>query len=230
VDSLRISCIVPVYNGERFLAEALDSILAQSLAPFEVIVVDDGSTDTTPAVATRYGQRITYIRQDNAGPSAARNRGVRAARGELVAFLDADDIWRPDKLARQAARFAARPELDISLSHACNFWTAEMRHEEEHFRGPRSGVLPAQTLVVRRTLFDRIGLFDVERVHREVPDWLFQASQQGAIMETLPDVLADRRIHDSNRSRGRRTKDAGDLLALAQSLIEKRRGSGTPST
>ena len=225
--SLRISCIVPVYNGEQFLAEALDSILAQTCAPFEVIVVDDGSTDDTAAVAARYGKQIAYYRQDNAGPSAARNHGVRATRGDLVAFLDADDVWRPEKLARQAARFALRPELDISMTHARNFWIPGLRHEEEAFRGPPSCVAPASSLVARRVVLNRIGLFDADVKHKEMPGWLLHAAQRGAVVETLPDILVDRRIHHSNRSRGRGGKDAAGMLALAHALIERRRGSGS---
>ena len=89
-----ISCIVPVYNGERYLRQALDSILTQTYRPLEIIVADDGSTDGTAAVVTRYGDQIHYIRQDNSGAPAVRNLGLRVAHGEFVAFLDADDLWR----------------------------------------------------------------------------------------------------------------------------------------
>jgi glycosyltransferase involved in cell wall biosynthesis len=224
-----ISCIVPVFNGARFLAEAIDSILGQSLAPGEVIVVDDGSTDSTPEVAARYGGRVTYVRQDNAGPSAARNRGVLRSRGDFVAFLDADDLWHPDKLARQAEHFATRRKLDISLTHARNFWIDALRHEEDGFSGQRIGVLPAQTLVARRQVFDRVGLFDAGLMHREVPGWLALASSQGVVIETLPDVLTDRRIHESNRSRGKDAGHAVKLLALAEAMIRKRRAAGQES-
>jgi glycosyltransferase involved in cell wall biosynthesis len=121
-----VSCIVPVYNGERYLAEALESILGQTYRSLEVIVVDDGSTDGTAAVLATYRQRITCLHQTNAGHAAARNRGLAVARGEFVAFLDADDLWHPEKLARQMARFQARPELDASVTHVQNFWMAEL--------------------------------------------------------------------------------------------------------
>src|SRR3954451_22735593 len=86
-----VSCIVPVFNGERYLREALQSILAQSYRPIEVVVVDDGSTDRSPVVVAGFGREVRYLRQENAGPAAARNHGVQEARGELLAFLDADD-------------------------------------------------------------------------------------------------------------------------------------------
>ena len=226
---MRISCIVPVYNGEKYLSEALDSIFAQSFRAFEVVVIDDGSTDSTPSVAARYAG-IKYVRQANAGPSAARNHGIRESSGDLLAFLDADDIWHPGKLERQAERFAARPELDISLTHARNFWSTGLRDEEESFQGPRVGVLPAQTMVARRRAFDRVGLFDSVSMHREVPGWLVQARQQGVVIETLPEVLCDRRIHETNRSRGAGAKDAPGMLALAEAMIAMRRGRGTSAT
>src|SRR5690242_4967891 len=94
-----VTCIVPVFNGERYLGEALDSIFAQGHQPLEVLVVDDGSTDGSAAVAKSYGDRVRYFFQPNAGPAAARNLGLEAARGEFIAFLDADDLWHRDKLA-----------------------------------------------------------------------------------------------------------------------------------
>lgn len=98
----RVSVIIPTFNRAKLLPRALESVLAQTAADAcDIIVVDDGGTDDTPAVVTAYGKRIHYIRQPNAGAAAARNRGIRASRGEFVAFLDSDDQWAPDKTARQ---------------------------------------------------------------------------------------------------------------------------------
>jgi glycosyltransferase involved in cell wall biosynthesis len=103
VNAPLISCIVPVFNGERYLGEALDSILAQTYRPLEVVVVDDGSAEGAAAVVARYRDQIRPLFQPNAGQAAARNLGLSVARGEFVAFLDADDLWHPEKLARQMA-------------------------------------------------------------------------------------------------------------------------------
>src|SRR5689334_9621809 len=134
-----VSCVVPVYNGERYLAEALDSILAQTHRPLQAIVADDGSTDGTAAVAAAYGDRVLVLRQANAGPAAARNLGLAAARGEYVAFLDADDLWHPRKLERQLARFRARPQLDYCVSLMQNFWMPELAEEAARYRAHRRG-------------------------------------------------------------------------------------------
>jgi len=118
MSTLRVTCVIPVYNGERFLGNALDSALGQSRPPDEIIVVDDGSTDATAAVAARYGGRIAYHRHENAGPAVARNRGIKAGCGDLVAILDADDLWHTDKLARQVARSRHGPNSG-SHSRTC---------------------------------------------------------------------------------------------------------------
>src|SRR5436853_333315 len=118
-----VSCIVPVFQGERYLRDAIASILAQTSPPFEVIVVDDGSSDRSVAIAESFGPPIRVLRQDHRGVSAARNHGVRAARGALLAFLDADDLFLPAKLAQQLARFTVRPELELSAAYTENFWS-----------------------------------------------------------------------------------------------------------
>jgi len=129
-----ISCIVPVFNGERYLTEALESILKQTYRPLEIIVADDGSTDGTATLVASYGDQVRYLFQPNAGVAAACNLGVRASRGEFIAFLAADDLWHPQKLVLQMSQFQNRPELDLCLTHMQNFWSPELRTEAERFR------------------------------------------------------------------------------------------------
>jgi glycosyltransferase involved in cell wall biosynthesis len=200
-----ISCIVPAFNAERYLGEALDSILAQTWRPIEVIVVDDGSTDGTAQVAERYGERIRYIRQANGGPAAARNRGLDAATGAFIAFLDADDLWHEDKLTRQMARFEARPELELCLSHLRHFWIQEMKQEEKSWHDDRFfGDVPAyvvQGMLARRELFDLVGQFDTTLRLGDDTDWFLRVDERGTVSERLPDVLIFRRMHQTNISR-----------------------------
>lgn len=113
----RVSVIIPVYNGAATVAEAIDSALAQTRADLELIVVDDGSTDATPAILARFGGRIRVIRQPNGGISAARNSGVAAASGEYLAFLDCDDIWEPAMAERASAALDAHPECVLAYSN-----------------------------------------------------------------------------------------------------------------
>jgi len=199
-----ISCIIPVFNGERYLGEALDSILAQTYRPIEIIVVDDGSTDGTGELGARYGDRIRYFRQNNEGAPTARNAGLSAARGAFVAFLDSDDLWHPDKLERQMGRFEVRPELDLCVTHLQRFWIPELETERKRFQDHRfAEVLPGyitQTLLARRNVFDSVGSFNTSRRVGDPMDWFLRAAEQGVVMELLPDLLVYQRMHESNLS------------------------------
>jgi glycosyltransferase involved in cell wall biosynthesis len=190
VSEALVSCIVPVFNGERYLAETLDSIFEQTHRPLEVLVVDDGSTDGTAEVVARYGDRLTYLSQQNAGHAAARNRGLHTSHGTFLAFLDADDLWHPEKLERQVDRFRGRPELEYCVTHVQNFWIPELAQES---RGRRfAEALPGYstvTLLARRTLFERIGPFNPRLRHGDDTEWLLRTMDRGAIHELLPDVL-----------------------------------------
>jgi glycosyltransferase involved in cell wall biosynthesis len=224
-----ISCIVPVFNGERYLREALDSIFAQTYRCFEVIVVDDGSTDGTASILGSLGERIRSLRQCNQGPAAARNLGVRAAGGELVAFLDADDLWHAQKLARQVARFRARPELQYCVSHAQNFWVPELQAEATKYREHRiSQSVPGyvtQTLMARRAVFDIVGLFKATLAHADGTEWFLRAAEFGIAMELLPDVLTYRRLHPQNRSRLLAGRSREEFLEIVKASLDRRRAA-----
>lgn len=208
-----VSCIVPVYNGERYLGETIDSILGQTLAPLEVIIVDDGSTDATAAVVKSYGESVRYIYQEHAGVSEARNHGVRLAAGDLLAFLDADDLFVPRKLERQAERFAVRPELDMSSAYTLNFWSPELNDEERDHDPKLATPWPRHisTWMLRPALFERVGGFDENMPLSQDVDWNVRAQASGAIIETLPDILSRRRLHLRNVTR-RAQSDCRDAV------------------
>lgn len=120
-DRPKVSVVIPAFNAGRFLSDSIGAVLAQRDVALEVIVVDDGSTDDTPAVAAAFGERIRYVRQQNAGPSRARNRGLAEARGEFIAFLDADDLWTGDKLRRQLDLLARHSDVGWCFADAVEF-------------------------------------------------------------------------------------------------------------
>jgi glycosyltransferase involved in cell wall biosynthesis len=208
MENPRISCIVPVYNGERYLAETLDSILAQTHQSLEILVVDDGSTDRTATVAAGFGPRVRYCWQENAGEAAARNRGLSMAQTEFVAFLDADDLWHPEKLARQIARFQEQPEIDLCFTCFQNFWIPELAEEERRYHGsplsqPQSA-WSTSTVMARRSVFARVGNFSDDgslTAGSESMIWFLRAQEEGAVMAVLPEVLMYRRMHTANCSR-----------------------------
>lgn len=175
--NMLVSAIIPTYNRARTIERAVNSVLGQSWQPIEVIVVDDGSTDQTTDILARYGDRIRLIRQKNEGPSAARNAGIKAARGQIISFLDSDDSWLPDKVERQVKLLQATESQGVACC-VCNarmeflsgtrysFATASLhpRHEEGIWSNPAEILITRflffnQVVAVRRTALEETGYF-----------------------------------------------------------------------
>lgn len=214
-----VSCIVPALDAERFIGEALRSILRQTHPPFEVIVaVDDATTDRTEEVARQVSDQVTIVRRGQRGYLQSRDAGLAAATGALVAFLDADDLWEPEKTARQFAVLRAKPDVDFVTAHYQNFWDADRADEEVQYRDhPLSRPLAGytvQTILAPRRVFDRFGSFTSEGNPSDTA-WFARAVARGARIETLPDVLVRRRLHGSNLSRATGSSLTGlfDLIA-----------------
>ena len=185
------SIVIPAFNAEATLAPAIRSALAQDYTPVDVIVVDDGSTDGTAAVATSFAP-VRYLRQENRGPSAARNAGIEAATGEFVGFLDADDEAPATKLSVQVGYLLEHPEVGCVLG----------RHEldgepPEWF--DRDGV-PLISLVARRSTLLEAGGFDESLRIAEDRDLLVRLRERGIGVEFLPDIVLTRRFHGANLS------------------------------
>ncbi|HSY52282.1 MAG TPA: glycosyltransferase [Thermoanaerobaculia bacterium] len=225
-----ISVIIPTYNYGRFLGEAIDSALAQSYSALEIIVVDDGSTDDTTRVLDAYGDRIRAIRQDNQGVGAARNAGIAAARGKYVAFLDSDDIWKPEKLERQIALFAADPDLGLVHCGAESFdnegktlsvllsgmegWVASelLRLDREVITAPGSG-----TLVPKRVA-EEIGGFDPRLQPSEDWDFCYRLAVRYRV-GFVPEVLVRYRLHGSGIHLNIPRMENGMLMALGKAFL-----------
>jgi glycosyltransferase involved in cell wall biosynthesis len=176
---------------------------------------------------------VRYIFQQNGGLGSARNAGIREASGAFVAFLDADDLWHEDKIARQMARFGARPDLDLSVTAFQNFWMPEAAADEERFRGhalsrPLTGyVVP--TLLAKRSAFDRFGLFDPALRYSPGAPWMVSAVARGAVLEALPDVLMRRRLHGANLSKTASAPSMEGLLHVIKGRLDAaRRGRQVP--
>jgi len=227
IEQALISCIIPVYNGEAYLREAIESVLAQTYRPIEIIVADDGSADRTAAFVAGYRDQVRYLFQPNAGTAAACNLGLRAAQGDFIAFLAADDLWHVDKLARQMNCFKRRPELVLCVTHVQNFWIPELQEEAERFRNhrisqPLPGYVP-QTLLARRALFETVGHFNTALRHADSTDWFLRVIEHGAVIDILPDVLVYRRIHQSNLSRRMASASRQEYVELVKATLDRRR-------
>jgi glycosyltransferase involved in cell wall biosynthesis len=222
-----ISCVVPVFNGARFIRQALDSILSQTYRPIEVIVADDGSTDGTAGIVSSYGDRVRRVSQVTAGPAATRNLGLRHAGGEFIAFLDADDLWHPEKLERQAARFVACPELDACVTHVQLLWETELEEEKKSLEGhQRAQPVPGYattSLLARRELFETVGTFSTELWFADATDWFIRARERAVQIELLPDALVYHRMHSHNLTRRRSAASGAEFARVLKASLDRRR-------
>jgi glycosyltransferase involved in cell wall biosynthesis len=215
----KVSIIIPAYNADQYIRTALESVLAQSYRDYEVIVVDDGSTDDTKATVHAVGGPIHYIYQSNQGASAARNTGIRAVKGELLCFLDADDSWTPDKLRTQVEFMERNSEVGLVFSDEeefdengmqCRSLLSKSRFYSEIVAGSVIGgafqklleenFIPTSTVMVRTTCFDTTGLFDVALKAAEDRDMWSRIAVYFPIA-SIPKLLGRKRAVASGLSR-----------------------------
>lgn len=201
-DKPLISAIIPAYNGAPFLADAVCSILNQTYEPVEIIVVDDGSTDDSVEVVRTFPE-VRLFRQENLGVAVARNRGVQQARGSLIAFLDQDDRWTPDKLAVQVRHLQNRHDLAGVASHV-RLWIDDTfgppkRARDAWFEKDQPGGLLG-AMLLRRSAFDEVGLFDSSYWSASDTAWLVRAARMGQRIEMFPEMLYEKRVHSGNES------------------------------
>jgi len=219
-----ISVVIPVYNGERYIAEALDSVLAQRYREMEIIVVDDGSTDGTRRVVQSY-KALTCVHQSRQGAAAARNTGVKRSRGEFLAFLDADDLWMPDKTEKQMSRLAGDGALDMVFGHVEQFYSPELQAALKGKIKIVEAVLPGYVpgaMLIKKEAFLKVGYFNPDLKVGEFMDWIIRARDGDLRSVMLPDVVLKRRIHDANA--GLREKESRkDYLRVLKASLDRQR-------
>ena len=229
-DSLRrtsplVSVIIPVRNGERFLADAVRSVIEQEYRPLEIIIVDDGSTDGSRALLCSYPQ-ARYIHQDHQGIAAARNNGVRNAHGSFLAFLDQDDFWTPGKLDKQVGYLLKNPEIGYVVGwqkiRMVPGTPAPTWLKRELLCEPHAGLLPG-TMVVRREIFDRVGFFNAAYRLADDFDWFLRAKDAGVRMTVMPDIVLEKRIHEANQSH-QSGLAMSELMKVLKTSIDRRHG------
>jgi glycosyltransferase involved in cell wall biosynthesis len=223
-----VSVIVPAYNAASFLPKAIASIDRQGYHPLEIIVIDDGSTDNTAEVVRGLPSVSHYFHQENKGPSAARNVGLKHAKGAFIAFLDSDDEWPAGKLELQLARFHADPGLEVVLG----------RIQYISLPGAMELDLPFETEdrtlthvhlgsgVYRKSVFDRIGLFEESLRYSEDVDWFMRAREEDISMVILGNVTLLYQLHAGNMTR-EMTAERSNLGIVMRRSLERRRSRGT---
>jgi glycosyltransferase involved in cell wall biosynthesis len=233
-----VSVVIPTYNRARYIAETLESVLAQAYAPVEVVVVDDGSTDDTRAVVERYVPAVTYVWQENAERGAARNRGLALARGEFVAFLDSDDVWLPGKLEREVELLRRRPDVglvysDTEVIDADGELRRRVRHEchegwvTEHLL--RRNFISIGAHLVRADALRAAGGFREDRALAGSEDWEAWVRLSLKVQFAhLPGAFARIRVHPSNTMSDAATMERGmryayELVSAADYLTPRQR-------
>ena len=220
---MRISVVLPVYNRASYVGEAIESVLGQTRPPDELIVVDDGSTDDSVAVVERWARpSLRVVRQENRGIGGARNSGLREVTGDLVAFIDSDDLWERDKLERQAAAMRD-DDVQLVFGHLVEFLSPERADELGASLRVSTDPVPgliATTLLVRRTAAERIGPFDESLRVGEFVEWMARARDLGLATRMLPEVVARRRVHGGNTVL---TRPNTDYLRAIKSTLDRRR-------
>jgi glycosyltransferase involved in cell wall biosynthesis len=225
-----VSVIIPAYNAERYIAVALESVSGQSRQVAEIIVVDDGSTDSTEEVVREGGGSIRLIKQDHNGAGAARNLGVRSAQGEYLAFLDADDLWEPEKVRVQTDVLITKPAFDMVFGHVRQFISPELDESVKSRLECPETAMPGYhpgAMLIRREAFLRVGFFETGLKVGEFIDWYLKAVEAGLQSFILPQVVMLRRLHATNLVLREKQSQTEYARILKASLDRKRAARGT---
>lgn len=223
---LNVSVVIPAHNAEKFVREAIESVLKQTHPTAEIIVVDDGSRDSTPQIVSAF-ESVRYHRQEQSGAAVARNVGAKIATSKWIAFLDADDIWLPNKLEQQAAAFSADPDLKMAFGQIKEFVSPHLSPAEASLLKPRLEALSGPssiTLLMRRIDFLDTGGFPTDLKLGEFISWYDNAIHSGLTSHTIPEVLALRRLHTTNQGRTNRSH-LNQFALIAKRALDRKRQS-----
>ena len=228
---MRISTIMAVYNAERYVSQALDSVLGQTAPPDEIIAIDDGSSDGTPDVLRQFAPRVQIIHQRNYGVSRALNVAITKSTGDALAFLDCDDVWLPDKLKIQSAVLSSEKDLEAVFGFVQQFVSPDLNLEiaQKYIvpDAPQPGISKNSMLIHRRA-FERIGPFNEQLATSDFVEWYARANVLGLRWRMLPELVALRRHHPNNAGRRLRSTQHDEILkALKHSLDLRRRGGNS---
>jgi glycosyltransferase involved in cell wall biosynthesis len=214
-----VSVVIAVHDGELYLREAISSVVSQDYRPLEVVVVDNGSTDSSGAIAASFADPVRVVRREGRLPAEGRNRGILESRGEYIAFLDADDRYRPGKLAAQVALLERDPEAAVCLCTVESFWEPGLEAERDRYlaAGKVRATHTFDGMLARREVFDEVGLLRTSTRHGDQVEWFLRATDAGVSTIVMEAVLVDRRMHERSLSH-----TSGDVVDAWMDLVAGR--------
>lgn len=226
---VEVSVVIPCYNAGRYIGEAIESVLCQAGGAFQIIIIDDGSTDNSLAVARSFGKKVEIYSQTNSGQSAARNAGIQKARHPLLAFIDADDLWPEHSLAARLEALSAAPDAECVFGAVQQFASPDMDGARARTLNIDETPMVARfagTMLIQRAAFLRAGPFDPTLRIGEMIEWLARAQLAGIAMTSINRVVLKRRVHGTNTVLTDTNAQAGYLRALKAGLDRRRAAIG----
>ncbi len=216
-----VTSIIPVFNCEKYIESAIESVLNQTYKDIEIIIVDDGSTDDTPKLIKQYAGEVKYIRQANSGSAAARNLGIASARGYFISFLDSDDTWDKNKIFLQLECFDNNPEIEACL---CNI---KLINEKE------TGILDDQyvivtpytvcSILIKTDAVKKVGLFNTNLKYGEDTDWFMRMRNLAIPIKILKDKLVYARLHKNNLTNSFSVRSREEIFSKIKNGLDERR-------
>lgn len=220
-----ITVVIPVFNREKFISDAIQSVIGQTIQPQKIMVIDDGSTDNTEKVVRRFSEFIMYLYQDNCGPSQARNTGILAATTEYISFLDSDDVWHPRKLEIQMNEFEKYRNLKIALGLCLDSEFSGLSDIPEERNSNEIGFkLSFGSSLMKLSVFEEVGLLDENLKIGEDTDWFYRAREKCIPISVHRDVVQFVRKHQSNLTKTNRV-GASSVLKVLKMAKDRKQGT-----
>jgi glycosyltransferase involved in cell wall biosynthesis len=216
-----VTSIIPVFNGEKYIESAIESVLNQTYKNIEIIIVDDGSTDNTPNLIRRYDGKIRYIWQSNSGSAAARNLGISNASGDFIGFLDSDDTWDKNKITLQMECFKNNPDIDVCLCNIRIINEKGSRIQDDNY----VIVTPYSvcSILIKTEALKKAGYFNVNLKFGEDTDWFMRIKNLEIPVKILKDQLVYARLHEDNLTSSFNIRNREVIFSQIKKVLDERR-------
>lgn len=223
IDEPKVSIIIPAFNAEAFLAEAIESALNQDYPRFDVLVIDDGSEDRTAEIATKFTPAIKLIQQRNQGSAASRNIGVALTNAPIISFFDADDLFDPQRVSKQVAALSEVEKVEIAFAYLRQSVINDEKKVNQTISQEDLAGCCVGAMTARRSVFERVGPFDPNLKAAYFLKWFIRAKEIGIGYKVVPETLIVRRIHGENQGLREQQSRTAELAKVLKEALDRRR-------